>query len=834
MDTLLNTIFTNEQAEWDNMQTSNPSIDMSDWPITPALTPTFTSGSQYLVTSTISQAGYFEIQFMLANTFWGCSFNYGQSSCGIQIRQGISHLVDKAKFATSDAFCNTQCSAIDAPLPTSNIGNLPEANPCAWDASFPETGCTVGEAPGRAYHLLAATGNGPYAWLPAPGSSDFCAAATHFINAGIATGKDPNTCVLTGIVPGATSGGVPNFFIRNDNPPRLDLGNGLAAEICDLFTGTLSAPCTYLTTTPGNILAFPGFQTSDDSVNNSWHFYTAGYGATVGQLQYDSGLYYTYNSNFVSGIPAIKNPIGHCASTSVPSFSAPDYMYICIPNFDSLGKSLEFAACLHASGEPVPGSTSNNPTGPNNAQCPGAPSGSLSAISYAVQAEDLFGQYALTLPVFQQSLQNVYLNNGWQRVINGQGTGIPNYYTWLNAWNQNPVQPGTLRQGFKQSTSSASPFIASTIWDAYVVGNIYDTLGATNPVSNDLFNWMIVNEQQLATSQLTYTPPSGTSTTFRFTLRSDMFFQDGSKVTSFDVAGSYLALKGSGAFAGGGASPMTGFTILGPSQFDINVMASGPTTLIGIEALYVLPYKYWANIGPSAFSTAITSCTGVGANCYPAQYTLGSDGATPTCVTGGKLSCSFAASNFNWDPNKITANYDPIQNHILIGSGPWECGAPISIGAGCTVNGLQNPTIGNSYTLTRYGKGLSPGSSTTQIYFRSSGNLALWIWSQNNGDLTHDFLNFSVVAACYGKPADPLGSTKSPCDHFQEGIGANGGPVVVGLGQVSIVNRFVGLNWVAPFSWTSNPPTAIGILPPVLHEGSNVLNPSSVAPCTSA
>src|SRR5207249_10697321 len=66
--------------------------------------------------------------------------------------------------------------------------------------------------------------------------------------------------------------------------------------------------------------------------------------------------------------------------------------------------------------------------------------------------------------------------------------------------------------------------------------------------------------QQLSNSSLTYTPPRGppssqnptglpTVASFRFTLRSDMFFQDGRKVTAFDVAFSYLALKASGAFA---------------------------------------------------------------------------------------------------------------------------------------------------------------------------------------------------------------------------------------------------------------------------------------------
>ena len=58
-----------------------------------------------------------------------------------------------------------------------------------------------------------------------------------------------------------------------------------------------------------------------------------------------------------------------------------------------------------------------------------------------------------------------------------------------------------------------------------------------------------------------------------------------------------------------------------------------------------------------------------------------------------------------------------------------------------------------------------------------------------------------------------------------------GVPQPVGQTQVGIVNRFVGLNWVAPFNWVSNPPLGIIPLVPVLYEGATTLNPSSVTAC---
>src|SRR5438309_172704 len=799
-DTFQATIFTDESSEFTNIQTSSPSIDLTDWPLTPDLTGPFTTSPNFLITSTISAAGNFEVEFMLAANFWGVSMNFGNSTAGINVRQGIWHVLDTAKFASAEPSLAGQAVALDSPNPSDNIGGLQPVNPCNWDSAFPETfsNCSNPPAGGLAYHLGTAAGAGGFVWNQAPGSADMNAAAQHFVTAGIATGFNPTTSVLTGISSAALSNPV-NFFIRNDNTPRLDLGNSMAEQICYLFTGAYTVPCGYLTVTRGPITAFPGFTTSTTAVNLSWGMYTAAFGSVAGPLPFDSTFYFLYNSQFVSGIPAIKSPTGPCSANSVPTVSAPNYMYVCDPVYDSITNQMEFASSLP------------------------------SALNFGAQAETRFGNHAYTIEVFEQNEQFGYQNNGWIRADNNAGSGLPNFWTWLNAWNPSPVVPGTLRQGFKQTTSSVSPFIDSTVWDAYIVGNIYDSLAVTNPTSGgQLIYWMALSVNQLPNSGLTYTPPAGTSQTFRFTLRSDMFFQDGRKVTSFDVAFSYLALKGTGAFAGGGATPMTGVTILSPSQLDINLGAFGPFTLLSLTTVPILPGAYWTNAGSSAWNNAIMSCATTNAPCYPAQYTINS--ANPT-TTSCALNCTFPATLMNVNTAQIGAAYDPIANHTLVGSGPWECGPVTSSGSStsCSSSGTENPPVGGSYTLTRFGKGLPPASSISGSYFRSNGSLALYLWSQDTGDGTHDFLNFSVVASCFGAPVASTG----PCAHFQQGIGANGGPVSVGLAQVAIVNRFVGNNWVAPFNWNNSPPTGIIPLNPILYENTLTLDPASVAGCAT-
>jgi len=761
MNTELALIFTDSIAEFTNLQSVSPSIDFPDSPLPTSQIPSLITDPNFVVTAPIAQTGYYEIQFMLANNFWGCNFNFGNSTCGVQVRQGIAHMFDKSSFTNTDPNIAGVSTPIDNPVPTSSTGGLTSPNPCSYDASFPQSGsqCVVGAPGGTSYHLGAATGADGFPWLAAPGSADLNVAAQHFVNAGVATGFNSTTSVLKGISPAAAAHSI-NFFIRNDDPARLNLGRGLQAQICYLFTGSYTVPCPYLFVTLGPSTAFPGFTTSTSSVNQSWWMYTAFYSNVPA---FDDSLYFTYNSRFVSSIPSIQPPNGLCSSQGVPTQSAPDYMYLCSPKYDSLSSQMETAPCLTAPGDPVLGATSNLPTPPGNGIC--ATTSQLSAISAGIQAEANFGAGAFTLPIFESSIRFGYPNTGWVRAINSNGAGLPNYFTWLNAWNPAPPQSGTIRQGFSQTTRSVNPYVSSTTHDLYIVQNVYDPLLKPNPLApSQVLDWMAFSAQQLTKSALTYIPPPGTVATFRFTLRSDLFFQDGRAVTSYDVAFSYLSLVGSGSFLGNLATPMTGISLVGPRQIDISVGLFGPFVLPNLASLPILPGRYWTNAGSSGWDSASANCTS-GSNCPISQYTL--SGSTVNCT----LSCSpFSASLMTVNLADVSSTFDPIANHIFIGSGPFQCGTVTSSASGaCTSSGAENPPVGGSYTLTRFGNGLAPASSVSGIYFRSSGNLALCIWATFNctSSTQQGFLYFSQIAACYGQPVNPTG----PCGHWQRGLG---------------------------------------------------------------
>jgi hypothetical protein len=415
----------------------------------------------------------------------------------------------------------------------------------------------------------------------------------------------------------------------------------------------------------------------------SWNMYTAAFNNVY---PFNKSLYFTYNSRFVSGISSIHQANGGtCTNDSVPTASAGNYMYVCNTNYDNLSRQMEFANCVIAIGDPTQGETT-----PTFATCS---TGGLSAVGAGYQAEDAFGKNAFTLPVFQQTDQFGYLacspaarpcNTAagmaaqWHRAINDIGAGLPNFFTWLDAWNSNPTQPSTIRLGFKQTTRTTSPYIASTVWDSYIVHSVYDSLHIVNPLNNNWedASWMDVSA--LRQTSLTYIPPPGTAQTYRFSLFPNLNWQDGRPVTSFDVAFSYLSLLANGAFQSGGASSLSGVTILSPTQFDLSVKSVGPFSTRFLTGLSIFPGRYWTcgaiaqpssgvaqNIipakclasapgtngcpgapnttpcpPPANWDSAITTCTSVISTCYPVQYTLGTAPAQSGCYPNFALPCA--------------------------------------------------------------------------------------------------------------------------------------------------------------------------------------------------
>jgi hypothetical protein len=264
---------------------------------------------------------------------------------------------------------------------------------------------------------------------------------------------------------------------------------------------------------------------------------------------------------------------------------------------------------------------------------------------------------------------------------------------------------------------------------------------------------------------------------------------------------------------------MTGIKVLSPTQFDIDVNAVGPFTKLFLST-FVLPGRDWVN--PSVCTASAWDAAANNPNFGTANAALTACIAPSSAVTPAGV---ITPSGSNVNNAKIQPTYDPVADHNLIGSGPWMCGSGSVIGGpSCSSSGTQNVGVGQSWTLTRYGMGTTPASSLN-TYFRSSGNLALWAWTGMTGNFNQDFLNFGTATLCFAKTPIP-----PSCSRWTMGIGnPNGGPV--GLTQVSILVRFVGVNWVSPYDWNALPPQNIAAFPPVLYEGTVTMNPARLVGC---
>ncbi len=922
MDNIQTIFYGDPTSEFLALQGHSSPIDLTDSPLSSDLVSSLTPQSSYLVTQP-RYVGFSEVEFNLANNFWGCDFALGSNSapnCGQQIRQGIAHLVDKTKFVASEPWLKGYGSPIDNPFPAG--GGIATPNACNWDSLFSESGpgCVVGTGDpsqnsqytgGTSYHISSATGSvhGLQAWQPYYGDADFCAGADHFITAGLATGKNPitssnNPCTLKGTSPSVSSHPV-TFFVRNDDLALFDLGNSLVQEICALFGNGFVTGCGPLTVVYGSISAFPGYAFNGITpINLSWGMYTAGgedsYGSDIplydakDRLEASIGLLriggnqppgredaiqtlgaflLEFASNFVSVVSSIQPP---CSPSATISRSPSNYVYMCNPVFDKLASLMTSAApCLSSPGnpDPTPGQTI-----PTYANCSGQSvtgtcnsSSACTAATAGYQTMDLFGRAEYAIPVYTPTAQYGYLNNGWNRAVNSV-TGLPNHFTWLDIWNPsrwnlNDPNYGTIRQGVSQQTRTLNPYLASDASEIAMIDSVYDPLMVGNPYfSSQLVGWAASFYSPL--TSLTYPPPPGTVNTYRFSLMPNLIWQDGGPVTAFDVAFSYLTLKETGSFLGSGLGSMTGITILSPTQFDINVNATGPFALPALVSVPILPGRYWTSVGPSSWDYDINTCTSASNTCYPVQFYLSSPSGPVACGSGNGLSnCQpfitppnpikpLGSSAMEPDNQKVVLDCDPInpngQNNcasLLIGFGPWECKSSSgSVGGGCSSTGTANPPSGGSYTLQRNGKGIAPGFPGD--YFRSGGFLATYLWS---GDMSGGVNNFSAAKACFGvTPLDPLssGPPVSACGHWQQGIGTNGATTPAGTGgcpgapntspcgipvgssQLSIVKLYLNINWVYPSIWNSlEAPAGIVPLNPILYEGGAILNPATVTGC---
>ncbi len=547
-------------------------VDTGDWPLTASQQASACPSTAIIECSQpVADHGYFEIQFDLSNPLWGVRQDFGTGLGGIELRQGVAHLVDKQNFAATNAACNgIACTPNDAAMPICVVGNcnnggLYSANPCSWDTKYGQTGtaCVVGAAGGTAYNCSLATapacpgtvsgiGGTTFSFQRTIGSKDFCAAANHFqqafIDAGI-TGVTLNAnCELNPPVGGwparvtafgagttgpQTCSGQPVTanvcFIVRTTQPRRDLGDGVAQQICALFSPAfVSGGWTTLAGQPFDcapylqvihipITSVCAFTTSNTGTpNNCWGMLTAGF---ILVFPYDSSTYFGYNSQFATKTnvtclttrcdPGVAGDTtaGSTCTGPVLTDAPGNYVYSCDPSYDSLSSLMEFANCLGSPGpspDPTPGASS-----PTFATCAGAAvsgtcgaSSGCTSLSAGYQALNYFGSHVFTMPIWS-GIDRFPVHNCWnlgnsadpgiQAEFGGSASGLGSttyVFDYLNAYCSQTGSgggfgpAGVYRAGLMDTASTVSPFKATTFWDFDVLAAVYDSLFNPNPMCN--------------------------------------------------------------------------------------------------------------------------------------------------------------------------------------------------------------------------------------------------------------------------------------------------------------------------------------------------------------
>ncbi len=664
-------------------------------------------------------------------------------------------------------------------------------------------------------------------------------------------------------------------FVRTTEP-RKSLGEGLTQDICAIFspawgawtslagqpfscdntnTGTGNAACgggacSFLQEVEGPINVFCGFTTSTTGTpNNCWGFGTFGFGQV---FPFDSTTYFEYNSIFTTETTVTctnatcttSTPGSSCAST-VFSSSAANYMYVCDSTYDSLSTAMEFSLCLASPG-PV-----NDPTlgaaNPVFANCSGGTvSGGVgstscnsatpvcSAISAGYQAEDYFGSHAFTIPVYDTIDSQARRNNwplgsssapGFITAIGGGYSPSANFFGWLNGYSATPSVGGTLRQSFLTTVDSLNPFDFTTLWDAYLLSNIYDGLFVQNPLCTSSASLaatagvsqcssILQNIDWMTTSHSFLCYPGGpactpttlgygnttyfasTTADLRLTLNRSNHWQDAGPVTAWDVKYSFLNLNATGAFQATSLANIAHINVLDEYTLDLNLKAKGPFTELFIGGVTVIPGHVWSACGASTWNSGVTETNLISGNIrnVAEDNCVGSFGAPSIITVAGTPADS--------------PTFDPMANNFIIGSGAFTCqsiggsGHPAvgTIGGGCSIDNTQAPAFGlGDFTLTRAGCTLTSTGTTcgaagaSSDYFHSSGALATYIWTGDIGSGSADFSKVLTVNSCHS--ATPSAN----CPHWAQGIGNPGGTGTnpVGLSQRLKVNSFKGISWIA-------------------------------------
>jgi hypothetical protein len=164
--------------------------------------------------------------------------------------------------------------------------------------------------------------------------------------------------------------------------------------------------------------------------------------------------------------------------------------------------------------------------------------------------QERFAELAWSIPLWSNSGIKAYRQfpveeSGaitWKGVVNEPGFGVNSRWTFMNLMKECEYYPPIhATYGFSTPTIDwLNPLYAQWIWDFTVLNEIYDSCAARDPYNGGTFVPQLASNWEIGTwtNPLTHT----TCTKLRFTLRPDLYWQDGTPLTVDDIAYTLIEL----------------------------------------------------------------------------------------------------------------------------------------------------------------------------------------------------------------------------------------------------------------------------------------------------
>jgi len=208
-------------------------------------------------------------------------------------------------------------------------------------------------------------------------------------------------------------------------------------------------------------------------------------------------------------------------------------------------------------------------------------------------------------PVTPDDGENAYRGIYWQGVVSQPGHCIDNFFTFLNMhptdYEYGDCENMTIRYGVPFSNvQSLNPIYASSPPDWLVLNLIYDRMIRQNPYNTtEWMLWMVKNY-----TVGTYMHPIyGECTKISFTLRTDIYWSDGTPLTVADIHYTFVEMKHDLEAAGhpppwwiSNVENILSFSILDPYNFEILFDSLSIFFLESIGKQIILPKHVWKAI----------------------------------------------------------------------------------------------------------------------------------------------------------------------------------------------------------------------------------------------